>query len=180
MTRENMPNFFSVVDEMAKRFIELMQSDYRLKRKTTTGAGRSLTTNRVNTGTLNKSLAYRLKIKKSNIGVSVFAKGKASKYFGSMEDGRGANKKSPPSSVIYDWINQRGIKLRDKDGRIQKQTESLKRSVAFLIARSIGKKGIKGWNAFEYALENTWEEYEEKLFVAYGKDFEATLNTQFQ
>ncbi len=44
MTREKMPNFFSVIDEMAKRFIELMQSDYRLKRKTTTGAGRSLTT----------------------------------------------------------------------------------------------------------------------------------------
>jgi len=82
-----MPNFFSVVDEMAKRFIELMQSDYRMKRRTTTGAGRSLTTNRVNTGTMNKSLAYRLKIKKTSIGVSVFAKGKASKYFGSMEEG---------------------------------------------------------------------------------------------
>ena len=85
MTREKMPNFFSVIDEMAKRFIELMQSDYRLKRKTTTGAGRSLTTNRVNTGTLNKSLAYRLKIKKTSIGVSVFSKGKASKYFGSIK-----------------------------------------------------------------------------------------------
>ncbi len=57
--------------------------------------------------------------------VSVFAKGKASKYFGSMEEGRGANKKAPPSNVIYDWINQRGIKLRDKDGRIQKQPVNL-------------------------------------------------------
>lgn len=180
MTREKMPNFFSVVDEMAKRFIELMQSDYRTKRKTKTGAGRSLTTNRVNTGTLNKSLAYRLKITKSNIGLSVFAKGDAKKYFGSMEQGRGANKTPPDSDIIYDWINERGIKLRDKNGRIQKQTEELKRSVAFLIARSIGKKGIKGWNAFEYALENTWNEYEEKLFVAYGKDFEATLNTDFK
>lgn len=180
MTREKMPNFFSVVDEMSKRFIELMQSDYRLKRRTTTGAGRSLTTNRVNTGTLNKSLAYRLKIKSNSIGISVFAKGKANKYFGSMEDGRRAGASAPPVSAIRAWIDERRIKLRNKDGKIVKQTDALKNQVAFLIARSIGKKGIKGWNAFEYALENTWEEYQDKLFVAYGKDFEAELNTQFK
>lgn len=180
MNKEKMPNFFSVVDKMAKRFIELMQSDYRTKRRTTTGAGRTLTTNRVNTGLLNKSIAYRLKIKSNSIGISIFAKGSATQYFGVMEEGRHAGRTAPPVSVIRRWIDERRIKLRNKDGQIVKQTEELKNQVAFLIARSIGSKGIKGWNAFQYALDNTWEEYQDELFDAYGKDFDAGLNTQFK
>jgi len=61
---------------MAKRFVELMQSDYRMKRK----VGRNFT-NAVASGTLEKSLAYRLQIKGQSINISVFAKGKASQYF---------------------------------------------------------------------------------------------------
>ena len=54
---QSAPNFFAVVNEMAKRFVELMQSDYRMKRK----VGRNYT-NAVASGTLEKSLKYRLKI----------------------------------------------------------------------------------------------------------------------
>ena len=97
-----------------------------------------------------------------------------------MEEGRHAGRTAPPVSVIRRWIDERRIKLRNKDGQIVKQTEELKNQVAFLIARSIGSKGIKGWNAFQYALDNTWEEYQDELFDAYGKDFDAELNTEFK
>jgi hypothetical protein len=52
--------------------------------------------------------------------------------------------------------------------------------VAFLIARKIGKEGIKGWHAFDYAYENIWDEYEAKVVAAYGKDFSATLENQLK
>ena len=148
-----------------------MQSDYRMKRK----VGKHYT-NAVASGTLEKSLAYRLKIKGSSINVSVYAKGKASKYFLAREDGRRAGAKQPPVSAILDWMRIKPIKLRDKEtGKFKKPTEALKKQVAFLIARKIGKQGIKGWKAFDYAMENIWDEYEAKLLDAYGKDFGASL-----
>jgi len=169
------PNFFAVVNDMAKRFVELMQSDYRMKRK----VGRNYT-NAVASGTLEKSLAYRLQIKGQSINISVFAKGKASQYFLARENGRRAGATPPPVSAILDWMRIKPIKLRDKEsGKFQKPTEALKRQVAFLIARKIGRDGIKGWHAFDYAMENIWDEYEAKVVAAYGKDFNATIENQF-
>jgi len=172
---QSAPNFFAVVNDMAKRFVELMQSDYRMKRK----VGRNFT-NAVASGTLEKSLAYRLQIKGSSINISVYAKGKASNYFLARENGRRPGAKPPPVSAILDWMRIKPIKLRDKEsGKFQKPTEALKRQVAFLIARKIGRDGIKGWKAFDYAYENIWDEYESKVLEAYGKDFTATLENQF-
>lgn len=168
------PNFFAVVNDMAKRFVELMQSDYRMKRK----VGRNYT-NAVASGTLEKSLKYRLQIKGNNINVSVYAKGKASQYFLARENGRKPGKQ-PPVEAILEWMRIKPIKLRDKEsGKFKKPTEALKRQVAFLIARKIGKQGMKGWKAFDYAYENIWDEYESKVVAAYAKDFSATIENQF-
>lgn len=168
---QSAPNFFAVVNDMAKRFVELMQSDYRMKRK----VGRNFT-NAVASGTLEKSLAYRLKIKGKSIDISVYAKGRASQYFLARENGRKAGKQ-PPVSAILDWMRIKPIKLRDKEsGKFKKPTEALRKQVAFLIARKIGREGIKGWHAFDYAMENIMDEYEAKLIEAYGKDFGASLD----
>lgn len=172
---QSAPNFFAVVNDMAKRFVELMQSDYRLKRK----VGRNYT-NAVASGTLEKSLAYRLKIKGKSIDISIYAKGKASQYFLARENGRRPGKQ-PPVSAILEWMRIKPIRLRDKEsGKIKKSTESLKKQVAFLIARKIGRDGIKGWKAFDYAMENIWDEYEAKLVEAYGKDFNAVIENQLK
>jgi len=172
---QSAPNFFAVVNDMAKRFVELMQSDYRMKRK----VGRNFT-NAVASGTLEKSLAYRLQIKGSSINISVYAKGKASQYFLARENGRKPGKQ-PPVDAILEWMRIKPIQLRDKEsGKFKKSTESLKRQVAFLIARKIGRDGIKGWHAFDYAMENIWDEYEAKIVEAYGKDFSATLENQLK
>jgi hypothetical protein len=170
---QSAPNFFAVVNDMAKRFVELMQSDYRMKRK----VGRNFT-NAVASGTLEKSLKYRLQIKGQNINVSVYAKGKASQYFLARENGRKPGKQ-PPVDAILEWMRIKPIKLRDKEsGKFKKPTEALKRQVAFLIARKIGRDGIKGWKAFDYAYENIWDEYESKVVAAYAKDFSATIENQ--
>jgi hypothetical protein len=136
-------------------------------------------TNAVASGTLEKSLKYRLQIKGQNINVSVYAKGKASQYFLARENGRKPGKQ-PPVDAILEWMRIKPIKLRDKEsGKFKKPTEALKRQVAFLIARKIGRDGIKGWKAFDYAMENIWDEYESKVVAAYQKDFTATLENQF-
>jgi hypothetical protein len=167
---QSAPNFFAVVNDMAKRFVELMQSDYRMKRK----VGKNFT-NAVASGTLEKSLKYRLQIKGSSINISIYAKGKASNYFLARENGRKPGKQ-PPVDAILEWMRIKPIKLRDREsGKFQKPTEALKRQVAFLIARKIGKQGMKGWHAFDYAYENIWDEYEAKIIDAYGKDFGASL-----
>jgi len=172
---QSAPNFFAVVNDMAKRFVELMQSDYRMKRK----VGRNYT-NAVASGTLEKSLAYRLKIKGKSIDISIYAKGKASQYFLARENGRRPGKQ-PPVSAILEWMRIKPIRLRDKEsGKIKKSTESLKKQVAFLIARKIGRDGIKGWHAFDYAMENIWDEYEAKVVEAYGKDFNAVIENQLK
>jgi len=172
---QSAPNFFAVVNDMAKRFVELMQSDYRMKRK----VGRNYT-NAVASGTLEKSLAYRLKIKGKSIDISIYAKGKASQYFLARENGRKPGKQ-PPVDAILDWMRIKPIKLRDKEsGKFKKPTEALKRQVAFLIARKIGRDGIKGWHAFDYAMENIWDEYEAQVVAAYQKDFTATIENQLK
>jgi hypothetical protein len=190
------PNFFAVVNDMAKRFVELMQSDYRMKRK----VGRNFT-NAIASGTLEKSLAYRLKIKGKEIDISVYAKGKAGQYFLFREKGvngtqrsqgapysfkRGSGSKpakgqmSPMQQAIYDWMSIKGIRLRDKSsGKFKKSSEELKQTVAKLIMFKVRRDGIKGWNAFEYAFDNIWDEYESKVVAAYGKDFNATIENQF-
>lgn len=171
---QSAPNFFAVVNDMAKRFVELMQSDYRMKRK----VGKNYT-NAVASGTLEKSLAYRLKIKGKSIDISIYAKGKASQYFLARENGRKPGKQ-PPVDAILEWMRIKPIKLRDKEsGKFKKPTEALKKQVAFLIARKIGRDGIKGWKAFDYAMENIWDEYEAKVVAAYEKDFTATIENQF-
>jgi len=194
---QSAPNFFAVVNEMAQRFVELMQSDYRLKRK----VGKNYT-NAVASGTLEKSLKYRLQIKGQNINISIYAKGKAGQYFLFRENGvngtqksqgapysfkRGSGSKpakgqmSPMQQAIYDWMTIKGIRLRDKGtGKFKKSTEDLKQTVAKLIMFKVRRDGIKGWKAFDYAYENIWDEYEAKVVAAYGKDFSATLENQLK
>ncbi len=194
---QSAPNFFAVVNEMAQRFIELMQSDYRMKRK----VGRNYT-NAIASGTLEKSLKYRLQIKGQKINISVYAKGKAGQYFLFREDGvngtsrsqnapysfkKGSGSKpakgqmSPMQKAIYDWMTIKGIRLRDKSsGKFKKSTEELKQQVAKLIMFKVRRDGIKGWKAFDYAYENIWDEYESKIVDAYGKDFSATIEEQIK
>lgn len=60
-------------------------------------------------------------------------------YTQQLEDGRGAGKQ-PPTAVIEQWIYDKGI-----DAQIQNEISVS--SLAFLIARKIGREG---WNRAEY------------------------------
>ena len=67
----------------------------------------------------------------------------AAPYFSNVDKGRKPGK-MPPSGPIKKWVDRRGIVIK---GQTSAQT-------AFVIARSIGKKGIKPLNITNKLIEN--------------------------
>lgn len=90
---------------------------------------------KVATGALAKSIDYELIEALDSIAINI----KALDYLDVVDGGRRKGAKAPPTDTIVKWMKVRKIKGRDKRGRFIKQS-----SAAFLIARSIGKNGIKG------------------------------------
>jgi len=86
--------------------------------------------------------------------------------------------KMPPPSAFYDprnpkkgWMAVKPVRLRDpKSGQFIKQTESRLKSAAFLIARSIQRKGIAGLRYYVVALERTVPKYVEEMGSAVVQD----------
>jgi hypothetical protein len=68
------------------------------------------------------------------------------------------------------------VRLRDKDGKFIKQTESRLKSAAFLIARSIKRKGIVGLRYYSVALESIVPQYRDELGEALAQDLLKSLS----
>lgn len=99
---------------------------------------------RVNTGIMASSITHGVEANEKLGGtVRVFAQPPADIYAGVMEFGRRPGARRPPLLPILFWVK---TKLRISD-------EKQAKSVAFLIARKIGIKGIPGHFMFQRALE---------------------------
>jgi len=96
------------------------------------------------TGELIKSLDYDLIEALDTIVVNI----KAADYLTYVDKGRKKNKKAPPQDVILKWVNVKPLpRWRDKKGRFIS-----KRAQAFLIARAIGRDGIKPTNVIKKSI----------------------------
>ena len=72
----------------------------------------------------------------------------------------------PPSSVFTKWIKQKGIQGRDKKtGRF-----ITRQSLSFLIARSIGQKGIRATLFFTKPFNRGLDLFGDEIAEAYLKD----------
>ena len=91
------------------------------------------------TGNLIKSLDFKI-IKDID---GLFLQILAAPYFKYVDEGRKPGK-MPPTKPIQKWVNRRGIVIK---GQSSAQT-------AFVIARSIGKKGIKPLNITNKLIDN--------------------------
>lgn len=78
--------------------------------------------------------------------------------------------KQPPISAILKWMKVKPVRLRDADGKFVEQTESRLKSTAFLIARSIRKRGIAGIAYFSEAFETMYPRYASKIADAIALD----------
>lgn len=136
---------------------------------------------RVASGDLKDSLTYSITKGQRTTKVLFGASGKASKYAGVIEKGRRPNSKQPPTEPITQWIKTKRLKPRNNKGVIQKMTEARIRSMAFAIAKSIGKNGIEGIHYFEDAIKDTMDERGQELTAALAEELRIKfLNTKWQ
>lgn len=163
--------FEDILNEYALAVVERAQSNLRIKRRV-----RGKVVNRVASGRLLNSLYYNLKIRynKPTIDFTV-SNDDAGKYADVIEFGRRAGAKMPPVKPIEDWIRLKPLKLRNRQGEFIKATESNIKSAAFAIAKSIGEKGIEGIYYYTEAIDDTWDEYKDKLMESYIKSVENRL-----
>jgi hypothetical protein len=167
--------FENMLNEYALAVVERAQSNLRIKRRV-----RGKVVNRVASGRLLNSLYYNLKIRynKPTIDFTV-SNDDAGKYADVIEFGRkpypGDPTKRPPIKDIMQWIKLKPLKLRNRQGEFIKSTESNIKSAAFAIAKSIGEKGIEGIYYYTEAIDDTWDEYKDKLMDSYIKSIENRL-----
>jgi hypothetical protein len=160
--------FEDILNEYAVAVIERAQSNLRIKRRV-----RGKVVNRNASGHLAKSLYYKLKFRynKPTLDFTV-SNEQAGKYADVIEFGRTPGAKMPPVKAIEAWIRLKPLKLRNRQGEFIKSTESNIKSAAFAIAKSIGKNGIEGINYYQEAVDDTWDEYKERLMDGYAKGIE--------
>ena len=94
-------------------------------------------------GRASRSLEYGVTIGQLQSELSVLGE----RYITAISDGRGKNKKMPPSTAILRWMKDKGVRLRDSKGRFAVLSDYKMRGIAYAIARSIGREGtIKRFN----------------------------------
>tara|TARA_R100000781_G_scaffold82668_1_gene50916 strand:- start:2 stop:553 length:552 start_codon:yes stop_codon:yes gene_type:complete len=79
----------------------------------------------------------------------------------------------PPTSALDKWIVKKGIAPRDESGKFVSR-----KSIKFLIARSIGKKGIKGLSFFQKPLMLGLKEFGGDMLKAVKEDLINTINKE--
>ena len=79
--------------------------------------------------------------------------------------------KMPPPSKLDKWIVRKGIAPKDKQGKFISR-----KSLQFLIARSIYRNGIKPSLFFTKPFEDAYKRLPEELVVKYGLDAVSLFN----
>lgn len=74
-------------------------------------------------------------------------------------------KKQPPSNVIEGWIRNKGIQGRDIKGRF-----ITRKSLAFVIARSIKKKGIPAASFYTQPLSYSYNVFKKEMIKHFKED----------
>lgn len=81
--------------------------------------------------------------------------------------------KQPPVKDLLQWIKQKKLRFRDADGKYAKGSQ---KSLAFVIARSIKRKGIKPSLFFTKPFEKAFERLDNDVIEAFGLDIDNFLD----
>ena len=126
-------------------------------------------------GRLKDSLKGYVKESKNSIQISFEMedygfyqdRGVKGKKGGKSLDGYKYTNKMPPPKAFDKWTVRKGIAPRDKEGRFIKR-----KSLNFLIARSIFNKGIKPTLFFTRPFEKYFKRLPDEMIEKYGLDME--------
>lgn len=118
--------------------------------------------NKIATGNLIQSLDYKV----IEVIGKIFLEITAADYFQFVDKGRRPGK-MPPIKPIKSWMSAKGIVSKNK-------------SLPFLIARSIGKKGIKPTNVKQRAIKEVMKNVDKVLKKGAVKDIEKWIDQNFK
>ena len=91
-------------------------------------------------------------------------------YWKYIEYGRKAGAKMPPIKEIRKWIEKKNIIPRPIKLKSGKEYSPTRNTLAFLISRSISKKGIKPKPFFKTSLQTAKDMFIDKIKEALAKD----------
>jgi len=134
-------------------------------------------------GKLKNSLKSTVKESKNSIQISfemeeygVYQdRGVQGKNSGKSLDNYKYTNKMPPPSAFDKWVIRKGIAPRNKKGKFTGRSISsvgFRKSITFLIARSIYSKGIKPSLFFTKPFEKFFKKLPDELVDKYGLDME--------
>lgn len=131
--------------------------------------------NKSATGNLVKSIDYRLIVVEAqqlvrDLKIEILG----ADYLQWVDQGRRPGKMPPPSKLDK-WLVARRIAPRNKQGRFISR-----KSLAFVIARSIGKKGIKPTNVLDKSIKSVLEKNRQKLTEAAVEEFNTIITKFFE
>ena len=114
-------------------------------------------------GDLISSIHYQLVEKSDSIEVEILSLD----YLKYVDQGRKPGKQ-PPVSKIVPWIQHKGIRMSSKSGKIMTVEQA-----AFVIARSIGKKGIGPTNVVKNSIDMVYNRRKDDLKKASIEDIKS-------
>jgi hypothetical protein len=161
----------SPLDQAVNEFCE----DVIARAQRNLGAFRSINgkrRRRVSSGKLKDSLIYFVARDRFKTVIDFTTKDEVDAYAGVIELGRRKGARQPPSSAILQWMDDKKIRLQKKGGGFIKETPALRKSVAFLIARSIKENGIEGIYYYRDAIRDAIENADELFLEALKKEIE--------
>lgn len=120
----------------------------------------------VASGKLLNSIRYIFNKNNTSFEISM----EMAEYWKYVENGRKSGK-FPPISAIKEWVNVKRVIPRPYNGKLPTENQ-----LAFLIARSISKKGIRPKPIFNDTLDDAMNDFENGLEDAFTKDVENEMD----
>lgn len=152
-----------VLDTFGKQFIDAYRSGLDAKNANASKG-------------LYNSLNFEVKIGKQSINLDILL----NDYWKYLEYGCKGTETSypdayypahfPPTKAIEEWIKIKPVIPEQRNGKLPTQKQ-----LAFLIARSINKKGIEPRFIFRDAVDDIWEQLKDALNEAIEKDVENNI-----
>jgi hypothetical protein len=121
------------------------------------------------TGDLINSINYKVIESNGVYNIEIYSED----YLKYVDGGRRPGKR-PPISAIKPWVMAKGIKIPNKSGGFI-TTES----AAFIIAKSIGEKGIKPTNVISKVQKALFQKYEPSIKIAIQQDYQEYIKKMF-
>ena len=120
----------------------------------------------IDTSKLLNSIRYIFKNNNTSFEISK----EMAEYWKYVENGRKSGK-FPPISAIREWVKVKPVMPRPYNGKLPTENQ-----LAFLISRSIAKKGIRPKPIFKDSIDDLMQYLENGLEDAFTKDVEAEMD----